>query len=363
MTGERALPAARRGAAPGGRAARRPRPRAPPEAAFDFAPLRGRAALSVEPLEDGLARVTLRVENATAVPADDADRAAALRHAPASRRTRCCGPPAGASSRRSTPASAPSSVNTFPVLASDEDDAVLGAAIMLPDHPQIAPESLGDLFDAHRDRGGAAAARAGALRRRASADRRAGPGGARDDRRGPSAPRPRTCCACTGACAWRTPMAQASGRSAGMPDEVPGEKRITVEGVLFRARRQGRAAAGARRRPLRPHADGRTATIERIFVDYDDRVHLGVTIDDDPGQDLLRETGPLPVFLRPPGGGRRHERAQTREADPGRRHRQRLDARRRLRRRGRQAPGGARAARPASPCSTSAPAGSTSPTR
>ena len=39
-------------------------------------------------------------------------------------------------------------VNIFPVLASAADDAVLGAAIVLPDHPKIAPESHGDLFDA-----------------------------------------------------------------------------------------------------------------------------------------------------------------------------------------------------------------------
>ena len=39
------------------------------------------------------------------------------------------------------------SVNTFPVLASATDDAVVGAAIVLPDHPQLAPESRGGLFD------------------------------------------------------------------------------------------------------------------------------------------------------------------------------------------------------------------------
>ena len=39
------------------------------------------------------------------------------------------------------------SVNTFPVLAADDDSAVVGAAIVLPDHPQIAPESQGGLFD------------------------------------------------------------------------------------------------------------------------------------------------------------------------------------------------------------------------
>ncbi len=39
------------------------------------------------------------------------------------------------------------SVNTWPVLASPADDAILGAAIVLPDHPQISPESRGNLFD------------------------------------------------------------------------------------------------------------------------------------------------------------------------------------------------------------------------
>ncbi len=39
-------------------------------------------------------------------------------------------------------------MNIFPVLATPEDDTVLGATIVLPDHPQIAPESHGDLFDA-----------------------------------------------------------------------------------------------------------------------------------------------------------------------------------------------------------------------
>ena len=43
--------------------------------------------------------------------------------------------------------------------------------------------------------------------------------------------------------------------------------------------------------------DGRTATIERIFTAYDGRTHLGVTIDDDPGQELMRETGRYLFFF------------------------------------------------------------------
>ena len=43
--------------------------------------------------------------------------------------------------------------------------------------------------------------------------------------------------------------------------------------------------------------DGRLATIERIFVDYDGKTDLGVTIDGDPGQELMRETNRLPSFF------------------------------------------------------------------
>ena len=39
------------------------------------------------------------------------------------------------------------SVNTFPVLATPRRRRAAGRAIILPDHPQIAPESRGALFD------------------------------------------------------------------------------------------------------------------------------------------------------------------------------------------------------------------------
>jgi hypothetical protein len=62
----------------------------------------------------------------------------------------------------------------------------------------------------------------------------------------------------------------------------------------------GRTFARGHRVVLRPEAnrnaqdhllDGRSATIERIYVDYDDQVHLCVTVDDDPGQDIMRDIG------------------------------------------------------------------------
>ena len=56
----------------------------------------------------------------------------------------CCERPGRFASAVSPPAELAAAVttcecvNTFPVLATPEDDAVLGAAICLPDHPEIA---------------------------------------------------------------------------------------------------------------------------------------------------------------------------------------------------------------------------------
>jgi hypothetical protein len=54
---------------------------------------------------------------------------------------------------------------------------------------------------------------------------------------------------------------------------------------------------GTDRDPYDRILDGRSATVERIYVDYDDRVHLAVTVDDDPGQELMRETGRYLFFF------------------------------------------------------------------
>jgi hypothetical protein len=43
--------------------------------------------------------------------------------------------------------------------------------------------------------------------------------------------------------------------------------------------------------------DGRVATLERIYFDYDDKLYFGVTVDDDPGQELMRDTGRFLFFF------------------------------------------------------------------
>jgi hypothetical protein len=85
----------------------------------------------------------------------------------------------------------------------------------------------------------------------------------------------------------------------GLADPGAGEEVADVDGVTFRrgAKVLISPAPGAdiQARML----DGRTATIERIFTDYDGKTHLGVTIDDDPGQELMRETGRFLFFFAP----------------------------------------------------------------
>ena len=97
------------------------------------------------------------------------------------------------------------SVNTWPVLASPEDDVMLGAAIILPDHPQIAPESRGNLFD-NTEIEEALVLHVQALSDEERAEiERAGPGGEGDDRTRLGGRPPRSCSSCTAAwsCAIR----------------------------------------------------------------------------------------------------------------------------------------------------------------
>jgi hypothetical protein len=83
----------------------------------------------------------------------------------------------------------------------------------------------------------------------------------------------------------------------GGADDIPGEERATVDGVTFERGATLVLRPGTDRDPYDRMLDGRRATIERIYLDYDDRVYLAVTVDDDPGQELMRETGRYLFFF------------------------------------------------------------------
>jgi hypothetical protein len=80
-------------------------------------------------------------------------------------------------------------------------------------------------------------------------------------------------------------------------EEIRGEQQITVDGATYARGDTLVLRPGTDRDPYDRMLDGRRATVERIYIDYDDRVHLAVTVDDDPGQQLMRETGRYLFFF------------------------------------------------------------------
>jgi hypothetical protein len=245
---------------------------------FEFDGLQGRARLSATRLEGGAVRVALCVHNTTAVP-EGLERAEALGHSLLSTHVTAHvdggrfvspldrgGPHAAAVAECEQ-------VNTWPVLASDADDAVLGAAIMLPDHPQLAPESRGSLFDSTEIEE--------ALLLHVLA--------LSDDEREQAAQQDPAVRAMLARAAAATPEDVMALHGRVTMADPPGERSATVDGVTYRP---GDSVTLRAERTAQDHlVSGRTATIERIYLDYDGRVHLAVTVDDDPGQDLLREMG------------------------------------------------------------------------
>ena len=143
--------------------------------------LSGIVRLSAERVGGDAVRVRLRVENTTPLAESEAgamDRGEALRrsllscHAMLGVRGGTFVSPLENEGEIGAAVQACENVNTWPVLASPDDDAVLGAAYMLPDHPQVAAQSKGEPVRQHRDRGGAAAPRPRAQRGGARGDRR-----------------------------------------------------------------------------------------------------------------------------------------------------------------------------------------------
>ncbi len=253
--------------------------------------------LSAAELDDGSYEVALRVENRT--PCEHGlDRAGALARSLISTHPLLRTPDGRFISplERSC-----ASVNTYPVLASDVDDVVLGAAIVLPDHPRIAPESRGGLFDSTEIEE-ALLLHVQTLSDEERAQIEAADPAVREMVQRAAAATPEDIVRLHGRVTMRDrdPVTDSPPQPPpGLVDPSAGQTEAVVDGVRFR---QGDHVR------LRPspdadlHArllDGRCATIERIFVDFDGRMHLGVTIDGDPGQELMRETNRLLFFFAP----------------------------------------------------------------
>ncbi|MEA2366485.1 MAG: hypothetical protein QOI32_1997 [Thermoleophilaceae bacterium] len=262
---------------------------------FELGGVSVRTALSVSETGDGRQRVSYRVENHTQVP-DGLERGEALRFSLISTHPvlRVTG-----GGRFVSQLDAPcDSVNTWPVLASDDDDVMLGAAIVLPDHPRIAPESRGNLFD-NTEIEEALVLHVHALSDEERAEIEHQDPAVREMIDRAMNVTSDEVLKLHGRVELRDPVTREPPRpSADVRDPTRGRPSVEVDGTLFT--RGGRVV-------VRPGLDadlqarmleGRTVTVERIYRDYDGRVHLGVSVDE-PGHEVMRDTGRFLWFFPP----------------------------------------------------------------
>jgi hypothetical protein len=255
----------------------------------------GRLTLRSETRGDGSAVVRCCVHNTREAP-PGLDRAGALARSLISTQLLVR---VSAGRFRSPLDSAPTSVNTYPVLATAADDTVLGTTYVLPDHPQIAPESRGGLFDSTEIEE-ALLLHVQVLSDAERADIERADPAVREMIERAAAATPEEIIALHGRVEIRDPETLAPPTEPpNLPDPAAGQPEAVVDGVRFARGNKVVIRPGPDADIQARMLDGRTATIERILTDYDGKTHLGVTIDDDPGQDLMRETGRFLYFFAP----------------------------------------------------------------
>jgi hypothetical protein len=255
----------------------------------------GRLTLRSEPRGAGSVSVRCCVHNTREAPAG-LDRAGALAQSMISTQLLVR---VSAGRFRSPLDGVPSSINTYPVLATDDDDAVLGTTYVLPDHPRIAPESRGGLFDSTEIEE-ALLLHVQVLSDEERAEIERADPAVREMIERAAAATPEDIIALHGRVDIRDPETLTPpSEPPNLPDPAAGQAEAVVDGVRF-ARGDKVVIRPGRDADLHARMlDGRIATIERILTDYDGKVHLGVTVDDDPGQDLMRESGRFLYFFAP----------------------------------------------------------------
>ncbi|MGW2873793.1 hypothetical protein [Kitasatospora sp. NPDC001225] len=196
---------------------------------------------------------------------------------------------------------------TWPVLAGPDGErgVVLSSPIILEDHPRIAPESLGTLYDA-TEIDEILALRTAALTEEEKREARG-----TDDRAGAvidlaeSMP-PEVLDRLHGAIRG---LREATGSTAlGRPEQPwwdpgddpgvdPERDRVLVDGHQVGAGSRVLLRPGRRRTDAQDlFLDGRTGIVEAVLHDLDGSVHLAVTVEDDPGADLWRAQGRFRYF-------------------------------------------------------------------
>jgi len=248
-------------------------------------PISGVVRLAVEEVPGArpLIKLRLRVENLTAWALPGAPRDEALRGSMLGSHVllgvsggaflSLIDPPAWAAEA----AAGCRNVGTYPVLAGagDRRDLMLSSPVILYDHPAVAPESPRDLFDATE------IDEILTLRILTLTD---------EEKREARATDPRLA-RLIDSVERLAPedMARLHGTTREPPEERPAPLQIRVGGAVVGPGSRVRLRPGTRRTDAQDmFLDGMTATVEAIMRDVEQRDCLAVTLDDDPGADLLR---------------------------------------------------------------------------
>jgi hypothetical protein len=264
---------------------------------FHFGELSVRTELRVTELKGTvpLSLVSFRVENTTEVP-PGLDRAGAIERSLISTHPVLTVTGGG---RFISQLDAPcDSVNTWPVLASPDGDVMLGAAIVLPDHPQIAPESRGSLFD-NTEIEEALVLHVHALSEGERAEIEHQDDAVKEMIDRALAVTPDELLELHGRVEVRDPVTREPPTpSAAVRDPTRGLPEVEVDGVVFRRGGHVVVKPGIDADLQARMLEGRSVRIERIHRDYDGRVHLGVSVDE-PGHEIMRDTGRFMWFFPP----------------------------------------------------------------
>jgi len=241
----------------GGPAARHP---------FSFPPLAGALEIESMPVSERVFRFTVRISNLSA-------RASML-----STHT-LLGVSEGAFLSLLDPpaefraaAAACKNIATWPVLAGREGEhsLMLSSPIILYDYPQIAPESAGDLFDG-TEIDEILSLRVLTLSEEEKQELRAGDGRARG----------------------------ILDRTEALPPEAFAKMHGAIRGLQKASKLEFREGDRVRLRPRKKAdifdiaLDGKIAIIEAVERDFENKVHLAVTVEDDPGREfgMARQIG------------------------------------------------------------------------
>jgi hypothetical protein len=298
----------------------------------------GTIEISAAAVSAGIIRLTVRVTNRTPL-ADTATRDTALLHSLASTHLILTAEQAEFLSLTDPPAELAElagqcqNIGCWPVLAGEtgQTGTLLASPIILPDYPQIAPESPGDLFD------GCEIDEILTLRIMTLTDDEKRQAAATDDRVAKLLARTQNIAReelmnLHGAMRDPSPAPRLAGEparrvSSEYPRRAgsPAKQEMSWDPLAEKRELEKTLSAGIELRPgdrvrLHPRksADifdialaGKTATIASIEQDFENRIHLAVTIDDDPGSDLGADGKPGHRFFFGPDEVEVLERSAT----------------------------------------------------